>query len=360
MITAKVHRPDFDPLNPVDPKVKLTAKVSHGNVEKYFDMNLVVRMLGISDSQAVILDLNELIIPAEVRDNLTLPVLGSNGSTISWASSDAVVVGTGGTVNRPNYDQADATITLTATSTKGVETQTKTFNITVKKWTLSEEMENAVSLVNWDLVRGTNTNSQAITDNLVLPAIVGRSVAATWTIVSSSVGTGATTGIIEISTGVVTRPTYTQGQVSVQIKCSLVKDTENEEVTLAPFILAPAAMTDAEVLASAKTLLESSKFLGVVNPSLTQVSNDMQLPFRLTETDASRATIAWTIVTAGTHTDLASSPYLALSNQAEYCLADITRPTSAAGNISIGLKATITVNSLTDTKFFDLTILATA
>ena len=359
MITAKVHRPAFDPANPADPKVKVTATVSHGSVTKYFDMDLIVRMLGISDSQAVILDLNAITLPAETKDNLTLPLIGTNGSTISWKSSDSTIVADSGVVTRPdNAATGNATVTLTATSKKGTESQTKTFSVIIDKWTIVEEADSAAALVNWDLVKGTNTNSQAITDNLVLPAVVGRNVAATWSIVSSSVAAGSTTGVIDIATGVVSRPTYTQGQVSVQIKCKLVKDTETREVVLPPFILSPLPMTDAEVLASAKTLLESSKFLGTANTSLTQITDDMQLPFRLTDANASRAAISWTLVTVPAHTAVATSPYIALSNTADYCYADVTRPNTATGNVSIGLKATLTVGSLTDTKIFDLTILA--
>jgi hypothetical protein len=357
MITAKVNRPVFDPNNPTDPKVKLTATVSHGSVSKQFDLNLIVRMQGVSDSQAVILDLNELIVPTETKQNLVLPIVGKNGSTISWNSSDAATVKEDGTVERPAYDKGDSTVTLTATCTKGTEKQTQSFTVKVIHWTLAEEVAAAAELVNWALVKGTNTDSQAIADNLVLPGSIGRSVATTWTIVSSSAGTGSTTGIIDISTGVVTRPTYTQGQVSVQIKCTLTKQTETRDVTLNPFILSPAPMTDSEVLASATTLLESSKFLGT-NSSLTQVQSDMQLPYRLVDANASRATIAWSLVTATTHTAVTTSPYIALSTLADYCLADVTRPASTVGNITIGLKATLTINSLTNTKYFDLTILS--
>ena len=361
MITAKVHRPAFDTANPnlPNPEVTLTATVSHGSVSKPFDLKLIVRREGMTNSQAVVLDANGITIPTETRTDLTLPVLGANGSAISWASSDAAIIDVNGKVVRPDNSGADTDITLTATCTKGTATQDTTFTVKVFKWTINEEVDDAFAKVDFDLIKGTNVNSQAIEDNLVLPAIVGRSVTATWSLVSSSVATGMTTGVIDMATGVVTQPTYTQGQVSVQIKCTLTKDTITKEKILPPYILAPAPMTDAEVLASAKSLLESSKFLGTSNTDLTHITDDMQLPYSLTDPNASRATIAWSLVTAGTHAALASSPNLSLSPQASYCYADVTRPVSGSGNVStVALKASLTVGSLNDERYFDLVILA--
>jgi hypothetical protein len=318
MITAKVHRPKFDTANPnlPHPEVTLTATVSHGSVSKPLDLKLIVRREGMTNSQAVVLDANAIVLPTETRVDLTLPAIGANGSVITWKSSDSTIKGIDGKVTRPDNTGADTDITLTATCTKGTATQDTVFTVKVFKWTIDEEVDDAYAKVDWDLIKGTNTNSQAIDHNLVLPGSVGRTVDATWSLVSSSAAAGATTGIIDISTGVVTQPTYTQGQVSIQIKCTLKKDTVTKEKTLPPYILAPAPMTDAEVLAAAKSLLESSKFLGTTNTDLTHITDDMQLPYSLTDPNASRATIAWSLVTAGTHTALASSTNVTLLPQA--------------------------------------------
>lgn len=360
MKIAKVHRPAFDPNLKEHPSVKLTATVTHGSVTKEYELDLKVKMLGITDSQAVVLDLNDLVVPTSTVENLILPTIGKNGSTITW-SSDKDNISSSGTVTRPDVNEDDAVVTLTAACTKGKESQTKKFQVTVSHWTQVEEVAQAASLVNWDLVKGTNTNSQAITDNLVLPAEVGRKVTATWALVSTSADSASTTGKINISTGVVTRPTYTQGQVTFQISCTLTKDTQTRTVVLPAFIMAPMPMTNQEVLDSAKALLESSVFLGT-NTSLTQITSDMKLPFRLSDPNASRAVISWSLVTSPAHIALTTSPYIALSNTADYCLADVTRPTNTDGNKSIGLKADISVgadaNKVTDSKFFDITILA--
>ena len=361
MKIAKVHRPAFDALATDHPWVTLTAKVTHGSVMKEFDLKLKVKMLGITDSQAIILDLNALSIPTSATENITLPTSGKNGTKITWAS-DKTNISIAGVVTRPDVAESDATVKLTATCVKGTEpAQTKEFIVAVAHWTQVEEIANASSLVNWDLVKGINTNSQAITNDLVLPTTIGRSVTATWSLVSTSGYASSTKGKINISTGVVTRPTYTQGQVTFQIACKLTKGADENTVVLPPFIMAPDPMTNQEVLNSAMSLLESSKFLGS-NVSLTQITADMQLPFRLNDPNASRAAIVWSLVTASTHSPVESSPYIELSNTADYCFADVTRPTTDTGNISIGLKADITVGydatKAVDVKYFDLTILA--
>lgn len=360
MKIAKVHRPEYDDQLKDHPSVKLTATVKHGSVTKEYELDLKVKMLGITDSQAIILDLHDLSIPSTTKVDLVLPKVGKNGSTITW-SSDKTNINSDGIVTRPNANEADVVVTLTATCKKGTEVQTDDFTVTVSHWTQTEEIVQALGLVNWDLVKGVNTNSQAITDNLVLPATVGRDVTAKWELVSSSADSGSATGKIDITTGTITRPTYTQGQVTFQISCTLTKGAETTTQVLPPFIMSPEPMTNQEVLTTAKALLESSLFLGT-NTSLTQITSDMHLPFRLSDPNASRAAITWTLVTAPAHTSLSSSPYIALSNTADYCLADITRPTSTDGNKSIGLKAEISVGTdadkVTDSKFFDITITA--
>jgi hypothetical protein len=70
-----------------------------------------------------------------VAGNLALPIFvyNSNGHiAISWATSDPAVITTTGVVTRPPNGESDATLTLTASFTKGSYTATKVFNVTVK------------------------------------------------------------------------------------------------------------------------------------------------------------------------------------------------------------------------------------
>ncbi|WP_243735270.1 LamG-like jellyroll fold domain-containing protein [Paenibacillus turpanensis] len=68
---------------------------------------------------------------SEVTDYLALPSEGPLQTSITWASSHPAVIGTDGTVTRPQAGAGDATVTLTATIRKGAVAATETFEVTV-------------------------------------------------------------------------------------------------------------------------------------------------------------------------------------------------------------------------------------
>ncbi|MBW3634967.1 MAG: glycoside hydrolase family 43, partial [Armatimonadetes bacterium] len=65
--------------------------------------------------------------------NLTLPTEGTQGSRITWTSSNPRVISAAGVVTRPQAGAGNAEAVLTATITHGVATATKTFRLTVKE-----------------------------------------------------------------------------------------------------------------------------------------------------------------------------------------------------------------------------------
>ena len=142
--------------------------------------------------------------------DLALPARGAQDSAITWATSDASVVGADGTVHRPAHGQPDATATLTATVTRGTVSRTKEFTVTVLAEDLddagkAQEAVAAVTLVHPDDVRG----------NLTLPTSGLHDTTLTWT---SSDPARVT------STGEVTRPAYGAAAVDVTLT---VTATEN-------------------------------------------------------------------------------------------------------------------------------------
>lgn len=76
---------------------------------------------------------------SSVIQNIPLPTTGSNGTTVSWAASDSTTVTNTGVITRPFYGSGDKQVTLTATITKGSASDTKGFNITVKKYFANED-----------------------------------------------------------------------------------------------------------------------------------------------------------------------------------------------------------------------------
>ncbi len=92
-----------------------------------------------------------------VTTNLTLPEAGSNGSTITWASSNENVISNKGVVT-PSATQ-DTTVTLTATVTSGEASETKAYTVTVPQ----------NELITFDDIKGKNLYEGSIVSNLVLP-----------------------------------------------------------------------------------------------------------------------------------------------------------------------------------------------
>jgi hypothetical protein len=86
-----------------------------------------------ADKDALAISYGDGDISNSVTKNITLPVTGQNGSTITWSSNDLAVVTNDGLVTRPSYGTGDKTVTLTATIQKGTASATKPFTITVKQ-----------------------------------------------------------------------------------------------------------------------------------------------------------------------------------------------------------------------------------
>lgn len=116
--------------------IKVTLQDTTGNsaypTTVYLDGNVVIETVKVAESDAskvaadkAALDLGDT---SAVSKNLTLPTTGDNGSQITWATSDASVIETDGTIHQ---DDEAKTATLTATLTLGNVSDTKTFDVTV-------------------------------------------------------------------------------------------------------------------------------------------------------------------------------------------------------------------------------------
>lgn len=89
---------------------------------------------GKSDADIVAKDKAALTIPGDlnnVTSNLILPTSGSNGSTITWSSSNPDVISNDGRVKPSSL--GDATVILTATIKYGKASDTKEFTVIVKR-----------------------------------------------------------------------------------------------------------------------------------------------------------------------------------------------------------------------------------
>ena len=329
MFIGKVVRPDFET---GDKNVKLTATVTKGTVTKTVSFNTIVKKLGITDGQSVIRDLAWLTLPTETKVNLTLPFAGPNDTDISWASDKPANITNTGLVTRPAVGEEDAIVKLTATVSKGEETQSKEFTIKVFAWTTEDELEEARNLITWELIAGTNTSINMVVSDLVFPSTIGREVDVVW--VSSNRD-------FCDATGKITRPTYTQGPVIISVAATLTKDSQTITKTITGIRLEPASITNGEIALDAINKLSEAAFLGS-NPSLSQITTDMVLPITISGLLSDACTYGWSIVDA--EDDALTTPYVTLQPKASNVECKIVRPNQSEGNYICYLKATATSN----------------
>ena len=77
--------------------------------------------------------LQQLNVPSSVEADFTLTTTGMGGVTFVWTSDNAAIAINGGQAAVTRSTEADVTVNLTATATKGGATGTRSFVVTVKK-----------------------------------------------------------------------------------------------------------------------------------------------------------------------------------------------------------------------------------
>jgi GH43 family beta-xylosidase len=151
---------------------------------------------------AINADIGAVSVPAMAIEDIDLPTSGANGTAIAWASDNAAVIATDGTVTRP--DGANAQVKLTATFTLGGETIEKEFDVIV----LAEGDAATLAFLadNFDL------GIQYITNNITLASELGFDSAVTWS--SEPAGCIA-------ADGTVTRPAAGEGDAAVTLTATI-------------------------------------------------------------------------------------------------------------------------------------------
>lgn len=120
-----------------------TAKITVTYDSKNYEVNVTVTVKKAANSvEIVALDKEAITLYnlEDLRGNMTLPTIGENGSTISWACSPALITPTG-EVTRPSYGEGDKTVTLTATITHEAASTTREFSATIREVPKQENLE---------------------------------------------------------------------------------------------------------------------------------------------------------------------------------------------------------------------------
>ncbi len=183
--TGEITRPTNDADNV---PVTLTATFSKsGHVSATKNIDIVVLKETESDETAVaeqtkILDFSliKLLNPHEgnISSNLNLSTKGILGTSVSWSSSDSTIIDTDGSVSRAS---TNTTVSLTATVSKGLATNSTTFSLIVPGTADPDELD--LAQAKRDLTDSIILNGNSAKDNILsgvyLPATINN-IPITW------------------------------------------------------------------------------------------------------------------------------------------------------------------------------------
>lgn len=351
---GKVLRPDNGVEEGGFATTTLTATVTKGTVTKSKTFVVKVREQGISDDQAVAFDKATITIPNFnniMATFVTLASEGESGTVVTWKSGTPAVISDAGLVTRPANGESEVQVVMTATITKGSSTDTKVFDCVVKAWTDAEEVAIAKTALTWGAIRGANVDQANILYSLNLPTSFERGTTVVWTSTNEEV--------INPLTGVVARPDYSQGDVSVILTGTITKGTVTEYVQFPQLKVIKKTQTNLEAVTAALGSLTASTILGS-NSSLTAVTSDLVLPKSSNNPDAQSVSFAWSQVKLGGTTP---STFVVLDMNTDPGIAIITRPESTATsgeNVTLTVTATSSTAAgdvSTKTQVFNITIL---
>lgn len=145
----------------------------------------------------------------EIKSNLTLPAKGAYGASIVWSSQKPDVIGSDGKVTRPEFEQGDQIVVLTAVLTTGEHSVTKTFEVTVIR------KPNDDKSVKLDAEALAVYNVHNVKGNLTLPQAGANGTTITWISEQPSVISPA---------GEVNRPAPGTGDITVKLTAVIRKN----------------------------------------------------------------------------------------------------------------------------------------
>ncbi|MDD4189664.1 MAG: Ig-like domain-containing protein, partial [Eubacteriales bacterium] len=179
-----------------------------------------------------------------VRSNLTLPLTGANGSTISWASSNTGYLTSAGFVVRPTAAQGDQTVILTAHLVNGISSKDKDFIVKIKI--------NDADLVGLDsdwltdtLILNGNISWNEVVSNLLMPGTGANGSSIAWVSSSSNI----------TEDGIVSRPLYYEPTAEVALSVTISMGTESVARSFTVKVL-PNEATEIELLNEAYNALD--------------------------------------------------------------------------------------------------------
>lgn len=219
-------------------------------------------------------------------------------------------------LTRPDPGQPAVAVTLTATITKDTEVIEQAFTLNVEPLSSDEVVSNVYNQLTEATILKGNTSVANILTDLELPTTGANGSTITWT---SSTPTFLT------NAGVVTRPSYTQGDVNITLEATVTSGTIASKKTFNVTVI-KLGQTVTEYLESVWTSAQST----ILNGNI----------------DASHVTTALAIPTiSGVAVSMTSSVPATITNTGA-----VTQPISTAANIPVTLTFTLVKDTTTITK----------
>ncbi|MFC0212719.1 immunoglobulin-like domain-containing protein [Paenibacillus chartarius] len=266
--------------------------------------------------------------PSGVTQDITLPIAGADGTSISWTSDNTDIIevsGANGTVKRPSHSAGNAVVTLTAEITKNGATEYKDFVLKVLKKSISDSEALTNGKEALEIGYSVGDSAASVTQLLTLPTTSADGTTVTW---SSS------NNEVVKSDGTVIRPLFTTGDTRVTLTATVTKNGISSDKVFTVNVLKQTALSDAEAVSGAKARLEIGYVAGETRYDVTK---NITLP-----TDGGDGTaVTW----------VSSDPALIATNGV------VNRPANSAGNKDVTLTATITKGTVHEDKIFTVTVI---
>lgn len=320
-----------------DAMVHLTATVTSNTYSVNKSFELKVLRIEATDEQAVEDTLSYLtddLLKLEnadlshVTSALNLPVNGLLGSTIGWESSNEAINTVTGEVYRPAFSMADVEVTITATVTHGTYSQQKSFTVTVLHEEVPDEQAVVATLIGLtedELVYG-NVDLQHVASALKLPTSGVHDTLIEWTSDNEA---------INASTGAVSRPAYNLANAEVTLTANVSRGAYSLQKQFTVIVLHEEA-TDEQAVEDTLSVL-TGDVVKFENAALSQVTSALNLPTR----GEYGVTITW--ISDNAAIDAATGA--------------VTRPAYNQDDTKVTLTATVTRDTYSREKTFEVTVL---
>lgn len=200
------------PLSVGSNTILIVTTMTDGATQTY---SIKVTRNDISDQDAVAAAYDALVIGyatgdsnSSVTQNLTLPLTGTNGTIMNWATSNSSVIQNDGVVKRPSYPNPDVTVTLNALIQKNAALSIKTFTVVVKSLPITDAQAVAQDIEALQVQYANGDNANSVIQNVGLAQAGSNNTVITW---ESSNPQRVS------SAGTVTRSTYSEGDQTVRL-----------------------------------------------------------------------------------------------------------------------------------------------